>query len=103
MMTVPKKSPLWKHFTIVEDNFRLAFCNYWRGRDHTPKSKCVNRLMQSHITKCQPNVMNEVAKEQVLLKNGTKSDINDESVQGCVPLFILRKNSERATFMGMVC
>ena len=84
-MPAPKKSPLWKHFSIIDDNFRLASCNYCghvarRGRDDTPKSKSVNRAMQSHIKKCQPDIMNEVAKEQVLLKNVPKSDLNDESV-----------------------
>ena len=107
-MPAPKKSPLWKHFTLVDDNFRLASCNYCghvarRGSDNTPRSKCVNRSMQSHITKCQPHIMNEVAKEQELLKNVKQSDANDESVRGCVPLFNLRNNSERASFMGMVC
>ena len=104
----PQKEPTLENFSIIDDNFRLASCNYCghvarRGRDDTPKSKCVNRAMQSHIKKCQPDIMNEVAKEQVALKNVPKSDVNDESVRGCVPLFNLRNHSERASFMGMVC
>ena len=107
-MPPPKKSPLWNHFTLVNDDFRLASCNYCghvarRGGDNTPKSKCVNRAMQSHITKCQPDIMNQVAREQVLLKNVPKNDVMDESVRGSVPLFNLRNSSERASFMGMVC
>ena len=70
-----------------------------RGGDNTPKSKCLNRGMQSHITKCQPDIMNQVAREQVLLKNIPKNDVLDESV----PLFNLRNSSERDSFMGMVC
>ena len=73
-----------------------------RGGENSPKSKCVNRGMQVHITKCQPSIMSEVQKEQVAMKNLPKADFRDESVRGTVPLFNLRNVNERNSFMGMV-
>ena len=103
----PKKSPLWKHFTLVNGDFRLAQCNYCahvvrRGSENAPKSKCVNRTMQSHFNKCQPDIMVEVAKQQQELKGVAKTDVRDESVRGSVPLFKLTNREERAKFIKLV-
>ena len=59
--------------------------------------------MQSYIIKCQPDIMNKVAKKQVLLKNFTKSDNFDGLVRGYVPLFNLKNSNKRVSFMEMLC
>ena len=107
MMAPRKKSPLWKHFTLVNNDFRLASCNYCgyvarRGGENSPKSKCVNRAMQVHIRKCQLSIMSEVQQEQEALKSLQTTDVHDESCRGTVPLFNLRNNSERTKFIRMV-
>ena len=106
-MAPRNKSPLWKHFTLVNNDFRLASCNYCgyvarRGGENSPKSKCVNRAMQVLIRKCQPSIMSEVQPEQETLKSLQTTDVHDESCRGTVPLFNLRNNSERTMFMRMV-
>ena len=85
-------SPLWKHISSPDGDFRLAQCNQCgvivqRGTENAPRRKCYNCNMQKHLRKYHGDLMEEVTNSQVAAKVANKEiDVRCELVQGVVPL-----------------
>ena len=100
-------SPLWKHFVSPNLDFRKAQCIHCgvvvnRGPENAPKSKCINRSMQVHMEKAHSDLMEEISREQALMKKPKDVDTRNETVRGTMKIFNLRSQAERAEFIKMV-
>ena len=74
-----------------------------RGTEDAPRGKCYNRNMQKHMSKYHGDLMEEVIKSQEAAKVVTrKTDIRSESVRGTIPIFNLRSQEDRASFIKKV-
>ena len=98
-----RTSQLWEHFDVEEGAIHIGRCKHCnktfsRGKEDTARpnnSGLINHLRRLHKDAYQTYTEAE--------KRTKKTDVKDETVRGCIPLFNLKNHGERKQFLKQIC